>query len=74
MSQKVFYGLPKKVLFCKKSLMSNQRPNSVAEFLSKRNSLKQTIGFNNKGISESYLIHFRKRKLIIKEEKNYLNF
>ena len=62
----------KKVLFCKKSLMSNQRPNSVAEFLSKRNSLKQTIGFNNKGISESYLyslqkeINYKKREKVLK--------
>ena len=27
-----YYGLPKKVLFCKKTLMSNQRPASTPEF------------------------------------------
>ena len=29
---KVFYGLPRKVIFCKKTLVSNQRPNSAVEF------------------------------------------
>ena len=72
MSQKVFYGLPKKVIFCKKSLMSNQRPNSVAEFLSKRNSLKSTIGFNNKGISDSYLYSLQKDKINYKEREKEL--
>jgi len=72
MSQKVFYGLPRKVLFCKKSLMSNQRPNSVSEFLSKKNSLKSTIGFNNKGISESYLYSLQKEKINYKKREKEL--
>ena len=63
MSLKVLYGLPRKVIFCKKSLMSNQRPNSVAEFLSNKKSLKTTIGFNKKGISESYLYSINKNKI-----------
>ena len=71
MSQKVFM-VTKKVLFCKKSLMSNQRPNSVAEFLSKRNSLKHTIGFNNKGISESYLYSLQKEKINYKKREKKL--
>ena len=37
MSNKILYGLPKKVLFCKKSLISNQTPNSTQEF---RHTLK----------------------------------
>ena len=53
MKLKAFYGLPKKVLFCKKSLISNQRPNSSIEFLSNKNSKKKTIGFQN-GISDSW--------------------
>ena len=29
---KTLYGLPKKVIFCKKTLISNQRPQSEIEF------------------------------------------
>lgn len=32
MKLKAFYGLPNKVRFCKKTLISNQRPNSELEF------------------------------------------
>jgi len=32
MTLKAFYGLPKKVVFCKKTLISNQLPNSAIEF------------------------------------------
>ena len=35
---KIFYGLPRKVRFCKKSLISNQTPNSTQEF---RHTLKK---------------------------------
>ena len=49
MTLKAFYGLPKKVLFCKKSLISNQRPNSSVEFLTTKNSKKKKIGIE-KGI------------------------
>ena len=61
MTLKVFYGLPKKVLFCKKSLISNQRPNSSLEFLTTKNSQKKTIGFNN-GISDSWKYSRLKKK------------
>jgi len=40
MQHKVYYGLPKKVLFCKKTLMSNQRPNSTVEFTHNKNQKK----------------------------------
>ncbi len=33
---KTKYNLPKKVIFCKKCVMSNQRPSSISEFLHKR--------------------------------------
>ena len=40
MSLKNYYGLPKKVIFCKKTLISNQRPNSAVEFNHNKNSKK----------------------------------
>ena len=32
------YGLPESVKFCKKCVISNQRPSSVIEFKNKNNS------------------------------------
>jgi hypothetical protein len=42
MKLKTLYGLPKKVLFCKKSLISNQTPNSTQEFKHTLKSIKKT--------------------------------
>ena len=40
---KVLYGLPKDILFCKKCLISNQRPNSAIEFLNSNLKLSSLI-------------------------------
>ena len=62
MKLKVLYGLPRKVLFCKKTLMSNQRPVSTSEFLLKSTSKKKTINFSKNRISDSYVYSKKKRK------------
>ena len=49
-----YYGLPKKVIFCKKTLMSNQRPNSTVEFKHNKDSKKDTLKFDKNGVSESW--------------------
>ena len=41
MKLKTLYGLPRKVVFCKKTLISNQRPVSAIEFLHKRKTKKK---------------------------------
>ena len=41
MKLKTLYGLPSKVVFCKKSLISNQRPTSAIEFLHKKKQQKK---------------------------------
>ena len=46
--RKTLYGLPKKVLFCKKTLMSNQRPASTQEFSHKSLERKNTLKFDKK--------------------------
>ena len=38
-----FYGLPEKVVFCKKCVMSNQKPNSTPEFKHKLDNKKSTL-------------------------------
>ena len=39
------YGLPQNVFFCKKCVMSNQKPHSVNETTHTPNSKKTTLGF-----------------------------
>lgn len=44
------YGLPEEVVFCKKCVISNQRPVSTVEFKNTRNLKKGTIAFDHDGI------------------------
>ena len=43
MKLKTLFGLPNKVIFCKKSLISNQRPNSAIEFNTSKNQKKKNF-------------------------------
>lgn len=47
------YGLPHDVKFCKKCVISNQRPNSCHEFEHKKGTKKETIHFNHDGICDA---------------------
>jgi N-acetyl sugar amidotransferase len=49
-NKEAFYGLPSEVKFCKRCVISNQRPNSTVEFKSSINEKKQVINFDNDGI------------------------
>lgn len=49
----VFYGLPKKVQFCKLCVISNQRPSSSVEFKHTRDSKKDTINLNESGVCDA---------------------
>jgi N-acetyl sugar amidotransferase len=53
MTEQVKYGLPAEVRFCKKCVMSNQRPNSTSEFTHKADSLKQTIRIDDEGVCDA---------------------
>ena len=47
---KTKYGLPEKVIFCKKCVISNQRPSSTVEFKHVKKERKETIAFGKDGI------------------------
>ncbi|MFA6569606.1 MAG: N-acetyl sugar amidotransferase, partial [Bacteroidota bacterium] len=47
------YGLPAKVVFCKKCVMSNQRPSSTAEFTHTKQSKKKTLHIDKAGICDA---------------------
>ena len=69
---KSYYGLPKKVKFCKKTLISNQRPNSTVEFKNKINSKKKTIKFDKNSISETWRYSLIKNKINYKQRESEL--
>ncbi|MEW5847182.1 MAG: N-acetyl sugar amidotransferase [Myxococcota bacterium] len=48
-----YYGLPREVRFCRRCVISNQRPNSAVEFKHTRDSKKATIGFDAEGVCDA---------------------
>lgn len=47
------YGLPQEVKFCKRCVISNQRPNSAVEYSHTKTSVKKTIHFDEDGICDA---------------------
>lgn len=47
---KALYGLPEKVIYCKKCVISNQRPVSTVEFKNSNEIKKDTISFDSEGV------------------------
>ena len=47
------YGLPEKVVFCKRCVMSNQRPASAVEFKHTINSKKVTLNIGEDGVCDA---------------------
>ena len=63
MTLKTYFGLPKKIIFCKKSLISNQRPNSTVEFNHNKKTKKKTLLIDKNGISDSWKYSRIKQKI-----------
>ncbi|HOD41681.1 MAG TPA: N-acetyl sugar amidotransferase, partial [Candidatus Wallbacteria bacterium] len=49
----VKYGLPEKVVFCKKCVMSNQRPASSVEFKHDKNKKHRSMNIDSEGICDA---------------------
>lgn len=47
------YGLPGEVKFCKKCVISNQRPNSAVEYAHTKASVKKTINLDEEGVCDA---------------------
>ncbi len=58
------YGLPGEILFCKKCVISNQRPNSSLEFSHTSSSTKKTIHFNEEGVCDACLLAEEKHRTV----------
>ena len=61
--KKTYYGRPSKVIFCKKTLLSNQRPNSTIEFKHTIKSKKKTFYINKNKISDTWKFSREKKKI-----------
>ena len=60
----MFYGLPKEVIFCKKCVISNQRPNSAVEYNHVKGTCKNTINFDENGVCDACNFAEKKQKTI----------
>ena len=58
-----FLGLPEKVKFCKKCVLSNQRPSSVIEFKNNQEGSKPTIDFDENGVCDACNYAQRKKTI-----------
>lgn len=58
------YGLPAEVRFCKRCVISNQRPNSAVEFRHTSESKKQTIHFDSEGVCDACRFTEKKQRTI----------
>jgi N-acetyl sugar amidotransferase len=65
---KPLFGLPEKVEFCSRCVISNQRPRSTVEFKNSKDEIKQTIEFQN-GVCEACLFNDEKENQINWEKR-----
>ena len=58
------YGLPTHVTYCKKCIISNQRPNSAVEYKHTKDSKKSTIHFDEDGVCDACKVAEKKKHSI----------
>src|SRR3954466_12636912 len=63
------YGLPLQVRFCRKCVISNQRPNSAVEYQHTKDSKKQTIQFDADGVCDACKLAAQKKGTIDWDER-----
>jgi N-acetyl sugar amidotransferase len=66
------YGLPHEVKFCKKCVMSNQRPVSAVEFAHTSASKKSTMNFDEHGICDACRANEQKERIDWKKREEEL--
>lgn len=60
---KTLYGLPEKVAFCQRCVISNQRPNSAVEYKHTKDSKKETIHFDQDGVCDACRVAEEKKNI-----------
>ena len=69
---KAMYGLPEEVRFCKKCLVSNQRPNSEIEHEHTSETKKKTIYFHEDGVCDACKFAEQKQEIDWQEREKEL--
>ena len=72
MRKKTYYGLPEDVFFCKKCVISNQRPTSAVEFKHNINTKKKTMAFNDNGVCDACQNAVKKESIDWKSREDQL--
>ena len=72
MEKKAYYGLPEEVKFCKRCVMSNQRPASAVEFKHTIDSKKTTMNFDDEGVCDACRMAEQKEKIDWKKREEEL--
>jgi N-acetyl sugar amidotransferase len=72
MRKKTYYGLPEDVFFCKRCVISNQRPTSAVEFKHNINTKKKTMAFNDNGVCDACRNAEKKELIDWKSRENQL--
>lgn len=65
-----YYGLPEEVKFCKRCVISNQRPSSTIEFKNEAGEKKQVINFNDEGICSACVYNEEKETGIAWDDRD----
>lgn len=58
-----YYGLPSEVRFCRRCVMSNQRPASAVEFRHTIDSRKKTLAIDSAGICDACRVAEQKQTI-----------
>lgn len=66
------FGLPEEVLFCKKCVMSNQRPASSVEFKHTANHQHKTLNFDKEGVCDACRTAEKKEEINWKKREEEL--
>lgn len=72
MDLEAYYGLPKQVKFCKKCVISNQRPNSTIEFKNNSQQKKTTIHFDENEVCDACRVAESKKIIDWQEREQQL--
>lgn len=67
----VKYGLPGEVTYCRRCVISNQRPNSAVEYSHTKDTKKKTINFDEEGICDACRFAERKHGTIDWDEREH---
>ncbi len=68
----VMHGLPEKVVFCKRCVMSNQRPSSSVEFRHTTGKKHKTLHIDNEGICDACRVAEQKEQIDWKKREDEL--